>query len=269
MTRDAFQLTADAAAIYEEQKVSSIFGPLARATLDRIPVAPDDRVLDVACGTGIVVRTILDRFGPVTRIVGIDLNEGMIEHARSITKDLQGRLEWHVGDVQKLPFDDCSFTLVICQQGLQFFPDGEAALKEMRRVTEPGGKLLLTIWAGTSPFFKALARALHKHVSADVARRSVSPFDHDVGQMLPGMLARCGYSKPEIETIAIDRVIKDPQRGIPKEIMGNPIGPSVAERGDAVMQRIVDDVIAECAAYRQGEALVVPQCATMIAAKAV
>lgn len=268
MARDTYQLSGDAAAIYEEQKVPSIFAPLAHAMLDRISVAQDERILDVACGTGIVGRTVFDRFSPVARIAGIDLNEAMIEHARAITKDLRGQLEWHVGDVGQLPFDDCDFTLVICQQGLQFFPDKEAALSEMARVSEPGGYLAMTIWAGASPFFTAVARSLERHVSKEVALQSLGPFSYDGARDLPDMLKRAGYSDIEFEKITIDRVIRIPERDIPKEIMGNPIGGPVKARGEGVMRAIVEDVIAECEEFRKGGALVVPQHATLITAKA-
>ena len=88
MTRESFQLSGSAAAIYEEQKVPAIFGPLAEATLDTVTLFDDDSVLDVACGTGIVARKARERIGPSARIVGVDLNEGMIDAARNLTDGL-------------------------------------------------------------------------------------------------------------------------------------------------------------------------------------
>ena len=81
MTQDTYQLSGGAAAIYEEQKVPAIFSPLAEATLDAVPLFGDDSVIDVACGTGIVARKVRARIGPSARIVGVDLNEGVIEAA--------------------------------------------------------------------------------------------------------------------------------------------------------------------------------------------
>ncbi|WP_172677024.1 class I SAM-dependent methyltransferase, partial [Aestuariivita boseongensis] len=165
MERDTFQLAEGAAAAYEQQKVRAIFRPLAEATLASIDVSDADVVLDVACGTGIVSRVLRECVSPKTAITGIDLNEGMIATARSITSDAPGAFRWHIGNVTDMPFRDGSFTVAICQQGFQFFPDEDAALREIRRVLQPGGRVFLTIWAEPPRFFVALAEAIGRHVS--------------------------------------------------------------------------------------------------------
>jgi len=123
MGKDTFQLAGNAAAIYEEQKAPAVFRPLARETLNALSIENDAKVLDVACGTGIVGREIMKQLGAVGRVVGIDLNSGMIDVARQLISAETHKCEWHVSDVTAMPFDDSVFTLAICQQGLQFFPD--------------------------------------------------------------------------------------------------------------------------------------------------
>ena len=174
--RETFQLSGNAAAIYEEQKVPAIFGPLAEATLDAVPLFESDSVLDIACGTGIVARKARARVGPSARIAGVDLNQGMIDAARNLTDADSRSCEWHAADVTKLPFEDGTFTVAFCQQGLQFFPDPELALREIGRVLRPGGRIALTVWSEASALFVALAESFRRHVSDEIAESSLAPF---------------------------------------------------------------------------------------------
>jgi len=125
--QDTFQLQGCAAQVYEEQNVPAMFAPLARATLDAFRVDEEDAVLDVACGTGVLARTARDRCGSRIHIAGVDLNEGMIATARLITEGFEPQIRWEVGDATKTPFKDGEFTVVFCQQGIQFFPDDQAS----------------------------------------------------------------------------------------------------------------------------------------------
>ncbi len=268
MASETYQLTGDAAALYEEQKVAAIFAPLARATIDVVPISAEDAVLDVACGTGIVARMVHDRVKPIAPIACVDLNAGMIEQARWLSREHADAFEWHVADVTRMPFADGTFSLAICQQGIQFFPDAAAALSEIRRVLRERSLLAVSVWAGASDFFKALADALARHVDGDVARRSLAPFSYDATEQLPQTLECARFRNVQFRTITVDRVLSAPARSIPKEILSNPIGAAVAERGEAVMQAIAGDVIASCARYRRGADIVVPQQAHLVTAVA-
>jgi SAM-dependent methyltransferase len=94
-------------------------------------VAPGQAVLDVGCGTGVVARTAADRMGGRGRVVGLDLNEGMLTVAGRLRPDI----EWRQGDAAELPFAPGSFDAVLCQSALMFFPDRVAALRR----DGPGG----------------------------------------------------------------------------------------------------------------------------------
>ncbi len=266
MPKEKYQLTRAAAAIYEEQKVTAIFRPLAQATLDVISVSLDERVLDVACGTGIVARVLSERSRPAEPVTGIDLNEGMVEVARSLTQSDAEAFRWHVGNVADMPFADASFSLAICQQGLQYFPDEGAALREMRRVLMPRGRVALTTWADPSPFFVALAEALERNVSLAAAEQSLAPFAGARPKTLTALLERCGFRDVGARQLTIDRTITRAEESIPKEIMGNPVGAAVAARGPSVMSSIVSEVIAACSDYRNGADLIVPQEANLLTA---
>ena len=94
MTGDTFQLTASAAQNYEAQKVPAMFRPLAELTVSEVEVRNDDKVLDVACGTGIVARVVGEKMPKIERLVGSDLNEGMLKVARKLTEGATYRSEW-------------------------------------------------------------------------------------------------------------------------------------------------------------------------------
>ena len=267
--QDTFQLEGSAAQVYEEQKVPAMFAPLARATLDAFNVEDEDAVLDVACGTGVLARTVRDRCGSRVRIAGVDLNDGMIATARLVTEDFDPPIRWEVADATKTPFKDEEFTVVFCQQGIQFFPDDQAAVIEMRRLLRENGRVAITVWAGVSPFFRALADAIERHVDTGTAEQSLAPFSYNGAERLPKILVAAGFTNVKIETIAVNRVIVDPSASIPKEIMGNPVGPTVAAKGDAIMNAIVDDVSHDCARFMRGNELVVPQEAHLVTAVAV
>jgi ubiquinone/menaquinone biosynthesis C-methylase UbiE len=128
-----------AAEIYERHMVPAIFGPWAEDLLALATPLPGERVLDVACGTGVVARLVAQRVGPSGTVVGFDLNPGMLTVARSLPPPSGARIEWREGNVSAIPLPDATFDLVLCQQGLQFFPDRSAALREMRRVWGPVG----------------------------------------------------------------------------------------------------------------------------------
>jgi SAM-dependent methyltransferase len=138
---EQFQLSVEAAEQYEAAFVPAIFAEWAPLLADISRVHEGDAVLDVACGTGIVARTVADRLAGTGRVAGLDLNEGMLAVARRVRPDL----EWQQGDAVRLPYDDGTFDVVLCQMALMFFPDGAAALREMARVARPGGTVALSV----------------------------------------------------------------------------------------------------------------------------
>jgi ubiquinone/menaquinone biosynthesis C-methylase UbiE len=152
---------------YDRYLVPTIFGPWAVDLVALAAPQPDERILDVACGTGAVAREAVRALGAEGRVTGLDLNAGMLNIARA--HDLQGIVQWREGSVQAMPFPDEVFTLVLCQQGMQYFPDRAAALREMYRVLASDGRLVLNIWRAIerTPGFLVLSQALGRHISPE------------------------------------------------------------------------------------------------------
>src|SRR3712207_3990859 len=143
---EAWQLEGSAAELYERHLVPAITSLWAADLVERAAPQPGERVLDVACGTGIVARRAAERMGS-GRVVGLDINPGMLAVARALPPGSGPAIEWHEGSVLDMPFPEGSFDVCLCQLGLQFFPDRAAALREMRRVLRTGGRLTLSVFS--------------------------------------------------------------------------------------------------------------------------
>src|SRR5690606_14801410 len=143
--------------MYEQLLVGPLFRPWADLTLDEIGLRPGDRVLDVACGTGTVARQARARLGQSGTVVGVDVSGPMLGVARRVAPDI----DWREGDAAALPLREGEqFDVVICQQGLQFFADRCAPVREMYRALAPGGRVAVSTWRPDDeiPFGRELRR---------------------------------------------------------------------------------------------------------------
>ena len=159
-------------------------------------VTAGDRVLDVACGTGVVARRALAAVGPRGSVVGVDLTEAML----AVAERIEPQVEWRLGDVMDLPLDDGSFDVVLCQAGLMFFPDRVAALAEMRRVLRTGGRLVVQVW-GAAPAQAAFADVVEQHGGRAVADRYRSPWSlPDPDELLANVTA-AGFTDVAVQIV--------------------------------------------------------------------
>jgi ubiquinone/menaquinone biosynthesis C-methylase UbiE len=158
-----WQLSGDAPTAYTRYAVH-ILAPWTDDLIAQGSCKSGDRVLDIACGTGIVASRVNLVSKTKCKVVGIDVNEGMLNMARRNTL-----IEWHLGSATELPFEDGSFDVVLCQQGLQYFPDRAAAMREVARVLVPGGRVSLNVWGALDrqPFHLALVDAVGAFIGAE------------------------------------------------------------------------------------------------------
>jgi SAM-dependent methyltransferase len=140
------------------------YRPEQDAVLRRVLALAPRRVLDLGCGTGLLA-TRLRRALPDTEIVGCDFSRGMLTRAAA----REHRVRWVRGDAQRLPFASESFEAALSTQAFHWFPDPEAALRELHRVLAPGGTLLVSV---VNPPLEWLSRA-----SRDVSRIVGEPFE--------------------------------------------------------------------------------------------
>ena len=127
---------------YEGLHVPALFKQWCPRVLDAAGVEPGHRVLDVACGTGVLAREAAIRLGSAGRVVGVDPGRGML----AVASELAPNVEWQEAMAESLPYPDRSFDAVVSQFGLMFFSDRSLALREMIRVLKPGGRLAVAVW---------------------------------------------------------------------------------------------------------------------------
>jgi len=136
--------TDDVARFYEANLVPLIFEPYAADLASRAKALKPKRILEVACGTGVVTRALAIALPSECEIIATDLNEAMVAHAEAVGTPRP--VTWRRADAMMLPYEDESFDVVVCQFSVMFFPDRVGAYREIRRVLRPGGTFLFNVW---------------------------------------------------------------------------------------------------------------------------
>ena len=196
MTDPDLESQTQGALAYEELFVPALFREWAPRLLEAAKVMPGDRVLDVACGTGIVAREAAEKVGEGGSVIGLDLNAGML----AVAAQRAPRVSWKMGSAESLPFQDGSFDAVCCQFGLMFFVDREAALKEMLRVLAHGGRLALAVWdrLENNPGYATLVAILERVAGDRAAAALRFPFVLGEKRELAALLKASGVEAAQI-----------------------------------------------------------------------
>jgi SAM-dependent methyltransferase len=217
--------------IYDRYLGPLFFQPYADDLAARLALEPDMRILEVACGTGLVTRRLLERLGGRGSILATDLNEPMLAYGRSQLPDTAG-LAWRQADALALPVPDRAFDAVVCGFGLLLFADKVAAIHEAFRVLRTGGTYLFNAWGPLAD--NPVPRIAHETVAtffpADPPQFYTVPFSCRDPAPICGWLTAAGFvgvtwtvlGKTGTSPSAADAAI-----GL---IEGNPIGLAIAER---------------------------------------
>lgn len=241
--------------MYERWLVGPLFRPWAEVTFEEVNLSPGHRVLDIACGTGIVARVAKERLGGIGYVAGIDISPDMLAVARTVAPDI----DWREGNASALPLRDGEqFDVVVCQQGLQFFPDKPAAVAEMRRALARSGTLAVATWRSDEeiPFFRELRRVAERHLGPVADQR----YGYGQADPLEGLLRNAGFS--EVRTEMISRTIRF-EEGEPflrlntMALVGmSAAGKSMDDRErERVIEAIVNDSAPAARSYSDGSGL--------------
>ena len=188
---------------YERYLVPLIFEPYARDLAERVAAAKPRQVLEVAAGTGVLTRALAARLPADARMTATDLNQPMIDHAKTRQPD-DGRIAWRQADALALPFDDQSFDAVACQFGVMFFPDKIKGYREAHRVLKPGGGYFFSVWdeISTSEFADVVAQTLAEEFPQDPPRfMARTPHGyHDVEQIRADLKA-AGFADVSVDIV--------------------------------------------------------------------
>ena len=188
----------EGARAYEDLHVNALFRQWAKPVLDAAAVASGDRVLDVACGTGVVARQALGRVGTTGSVTGVDIGVGML----TVAADIEPGVTWTEADAGRLPFADDEFDAVVSQFGLMFFPDRVRAIREMLRCVKPGRRVVVAVWESLDrseayPIAVGLLQQRAGPAAADALR---APFVLGDTDELGGLFGQAGASSVSIDT---------------------------------------------------------------------
>jgi ubiquinone/menaquinone biosynthesis C-methylase UbiE len=202
---------------YESYMVPPLFAPCAQRLIEFAQLAPGERVLDLACGTGVVARHAAPRVAPGGAVVGLDLSPNMLNVARTAAEREGLPIEWRQGRAEALEFASASFDVVLCQHALQFIPDKPKALAEARRVLVSGGRIAVAVWQGLDrhPFYEELHQAIVGQLGASSLSEIFALSDP---QELRDLLTDAGFGDVTVEEFAVTSHFPNPEGFLAGEI---------------------------------------------------
>jgi ubiquinone/menaquinone biosynthesis C-methylase UbiE len=255
------QAPTNPAEVYEQYLGQTIAEPFARALTERAAPRHGERVLDLACGTGAVARQVAPLVGAEGKVLGIDISAAMLSVARSLPVPDGAPIEWLEGDATALKLADRVFDLVLCQQGLQFFSDRRAALLEMRRVLDMGGRLALSVWQGLDhhPVYEALFLAVAHRLALQLSDLDVS-FSLGRAEDLRELVINAGFQCQRIEECSLDVRLPFPMQFVRFTVVGAATSvPAFARLDQAARTDMIDTITRELAPlvgrYTRGDTL--------------
>lgn len=234
---------------YEAFLVPLIFEWYAADLASRVRTANPERVLEIACGTGVVTRALARSLPAAVEILATDLNPAMLDFARTVPTSRS--VEWRQADAMQLPFDDGTFDVVVCQFGAMFFPDRSAAFTETRRVLRRGGTFLFSVWdrLEANPF----AHAVHDGVASVFAedppaflRRAPYGY-HDTARIAADVAGGGFTARPRIDTVSTPSRAESPRVPAMGFCQGSPLKAEIEARDPSALNRATDAAAEEVA----------------------
>ncbi len=265
---------ANPAETYEQYFVPAMFLPWATILLQHAAPKSGERVLDVACGTGIVSRQAAPLVGADGQVVGLDVNPAMLAVARAVPAPSGAAIHWQEGNAMALPFVDGAFDVVLCQHGLQFVPDRAGAVREMRRVLAPGGRALAIVLQALAkhPIFEALMESVARHLSLPLSA-VMTPFAMSDAEELRTLFASAGFGTVEILSETTTVQFPEPQRFVPLAVASSAAAvPAFAQlaapQRAALVEAVRTDVESTIRKYRRADVVSFPMFAHVAVATA-
>jgi ubiquinone/menaquinone biosynthesis C-methylase UbiE len=250
-----WQLDGSAPELYERYLVPAITSIWASDLIDRIEPKAGQSVLDIACGTGVVARLAAERMA-TGRVIGLDLNRGMLAVARFVPAT-GAPIEWCEGSALSLPFDKNAFDLVLCQLGLQFFPDKPLALREMRRVLVPSGRVAPSVYSAIerTPAADAFVRALDQSLGSDASRTKRAEHIFPVADEVGALMAREGFEEITLRTVTKRITFPSVFDYVQFQLVATPMAGLLVDRSAAERESVIKVVASDTRSFLDPEML--------------
>jgi ubiquinone/menaquinone biosynthesis C-methylase UbiE len=250
-----WQLDGSAPELYQRYLVPAITSIWAADLIDRAQPKFGESVLDIACGTGVVSRLAAERV-ETGRIVGLDLNSGMLAVARSLPM-AGASIEWLEGSALSLPFPESSFDLVLCQLGLQFFPDRALALREMRRVLVPSGRVALSVYSAIerTPAAHAFVRALDHHLGPEASRIKRAEHIFPTAEQVGALMAEADFEQITLNTVTKRITFPSALDYVRFQLVATPMAGLLADRDAAKREDVIRAVASDAQSLLDPEML--------------
>lgn len=228
---------------YERFFVPAIGEPLAKKLVREAALRPGERVLDVACGTGVVTRLAVNEVGPNGTVAAVDLNPGMLALART-TVPPGASIEWHEASAESMPLSDDSFDAALCQMSLQFMQDKRAALEEMWRVLVTGGRVLLNAPGPKVAIFDILSDAIGRRIAPQAAGFVDQVFSLNDTAELERLLNDAGFRDVDVCATTEELRLPGPRDFLWQYVYATPLAGLVSVADDEALNALERDVLA-------------------------
>lgn len=229
-------------------------------------LAPGERVLDVACGTGLVALRAAQAVGTRGQAVGVDISEGMIEAARLRARERGlSNASFERMDAEALALPDAGFDVALCSLGLMYMPDPVQAMREMRRVLRAGGRLALAAWGERSRCgWSAIFPIVDAQVTSDVC-----PLFFQLGNdgALARQCLRAGFEEIEVHRLSAALLYSDAEQACDAAFVGGPVALAWSRFGDDVRAQVRARYLESIGMWRSGHGYRVPAEFVVVAAR--
>ena len=260
---NAYHVSDNAAEMYQANMVRYMFMPWGERMLSLAAVQPGEHVLDVACGTGVVTRLAAIAAGRSGAVTGADVNPAMLAVAGALEPVDGAPITWIEADAGDMPVADESFDVALCQQGIQFFGDPGAGLREMRRALRPRGRVVVTVWRPLhfQPGHAAVAEMVEEFVGPKAGASRRAPYSFGGRETLRPLFESAGFGHVRIRIDTILLRFPSAEGMVQSMMAGTPLSAFMANAGPDTVASVIGGVEDRLRDFEVDDGLAVPmQC---------
>ena len=239
---------------YQKYFVPVIGKPIAADLIKVANIELGERVIDIACGTGVATFLAKEKTGKDGMVAGVDVNPGMLGVACSITPE-DTLIDWYESPADKIPLDDNTFNVALCNLSLQFFPDKPEALKEIYRVLKPGGRLAVIV-PGPTPIFEETDDIFSKHLGKEAAGFIRAVFSLNDHSKINEIIKNAGFKDVSVRSEKKDLYLVPPEDFLWQYMSSTPLSSFIEKMDKETYANMESEVVEKWQPFVQNNNLV-------------